>query len=169
MAVYNYDSNTGNLTTVATSGQRTWVGTEAQYKAAQQAGTLPNNAIICITDDEVDTSHYSTNETFTGMYWIDGKKIYRKVFDLGTLTTNVDQTIAHNISNLNAIIDIRGIAFRASSNSSIDIPYAYNPNSGNPVQTISVEVHDTNIRVFCRNIGTNFTGFAILEYTKTTD
>lgn len=54
MSVNRYDASTGELTNIA-SGQRTWVGTKAAYNAAKQAGTLPNNALICITDDENDT------------------------------------------------------------------------------------------------------------------
>ncbi len=79
MSVNKYNASTGELTNLA-SGSRIWTGSEAAYKAEKTAGTLPTNALIMITDDEVDTSHYSTDETFTGMYWIDGKKIYRKVF-----------------------------------------------------------------------------------------
>lgn len=79
MSINKYDSTSGTLTNLA-SGSRIWTGSEAAYKAERSAGTLPTNALIMITDDEVDTSHYSTDETFTGMYWIDGKKIYRKVF-----------------------------------------------------------------------------------------
>ena len=69
MAVYNYDSNTGNLTTVATSGQRTWVGTKAQHDAARAAGTLPNNALIALIDDEEDAqaSNVAYDNTNSGI------------------------------------------------------------------------------------------------------
>ena len=167
MSVNKYDASTGELTNIA-SGQRTWVGTQEAYKAAKQAGTLPNNAIIAITDDEQDHNHYSTEETETGMYWIDGKPIYRKVQNLGSFTTNDTVILPHNITNLDNIISTQGIAKNSSSNIYIDLPYAYNPNNS-AVQTISVEVNGSNIKVFCRNIGTGFSGFAIIEYTKTTD
>ena len=54
MSVNKYNTTTGELETIA-SGQRTWVGTRAAYDAAKSAGTLPTNALICITDDEDDT------------------------------------------------------------------------------------------------------------------
>ena len=54
MSVNKYNSTTGELENIA-SGQRTWVGTKAAYDAAKSAGNLPNNALICITDDEDDT------------------------------------------------------------------------------------------------------------------
>lgn len=167
MSVNVYNSQSGSLQTVA-NGQRTWVGTRAAYEQARMAGTLPNNALIAITDDEHDYNHYSTDEAPTGMYQIDGKPIYRKVYNLGSFTTNDTIILPHNITDLDNIISTQGIAKNSSSNIYIDLPYAYNPNSS-AVQTISVEVNGSNIKVFCRNIGTGFSGFAIIEYTKTTD
>ncbi len=43
-------NNNGTLVTLA-NGTRTWVGTKAAHDAAVQAGTMPNNCIVCITDD----------------------------------------------------------------------------------------------------------------------
>lgn len=54
MSVNKYNPSTGTLTTLA-SGDRTWIGTKAQYDAQKTAGTLPNNALIVITDDEQQT------------------------------------------------------------------------------------------------------------------
>ena len=51
MSVNKYNASTGKLTNLA-SGSRTWIGTKAAYEAEQQAGTLPTDAIICITDDD---------------------------------------------------------------------------------------------------------------------
>ena len=108
MSVNRYDSTTGTLTTLA-SGDRTWVGTKAQYDAQKQAGTLPNNAIICITDDEADYNHYSTEETPTGYYWIDGKPIYRKVLTGlhfgNTVTTWTDSGV--RLSNVSTLVNCK--------------------------------------------------------------
>lgn len=54
MSLNKYDSSTGELTNIA-SGSRIWTGTKAAYDAQKQAGTLPNNALIVITDDEQQT------------------------------------------------------------------------------------------------------------------
>ena len=43
---------------------------------------------------------YFTDEIDTGMKWIDGKPIYRKVINVGALPNNSEKTIAHNISNI---------------------------------------------------------------------
>ena len=83
MSVNIYDKDAGTLTALA-SGQRTWVGTQAAYKAAKQAGTLPNNILIAITDDEnsrnsdvVDLKNYiDTTNCSWNMYG--GGKAFKK-------------------------------------------------------------------------------------------
>jgi len=167
MAVYNYDSNTGNLTTLATSGQRIWVGSEAQCKAAQQAGTLPNNAIICITDDEVDTSHYSTDETFTGMYWIDGKKVYRKVVVYTETRASGDSIPIGTISNMDTVINCN-IMFKASNGVTFWAE-RYSGSSDYVVMWIDtggiITIRQTN----GSSVYLSAPIYAIVEYTKTTD
>ena len=175
MAVYNYDSQSGNLTTVATSGQRTWVGTEAQYKAAQTAGTLPNNAIICVTDDEVDTSHYSTDETFTGMYWIDGKKVYRKVFQTTSPSvTDTNTEIIPDIGvDINQVTGLSGFYKVSNQFEPINWTWANGANTGVLYSGCYVVKMPSNnkwaIRQMVTTGRTNCPVVIILEYTKTTD
>lgn len=55
---------------------------------------------------------YSTSETWTGKYWIDGKKIYQKTWDFFHPNTNNDTTDAFiDISSLSVdkVLDLRGI------------------------------------------------------------
>ena len=164
MSVNRYDASTGELKNIA-SGQRTWVGTQAAYRAAKQAGTLPNNAIIAITDDEQDHNHYSTDEVETGMYWIDGKPIYRKVVDCGALPNATSKSIPHYIDNIDFIVSISGISEDPSIGNFLHLPYPY---SG----TNSVYLYATKARVSLTTEA-NFTNysqtFVILDYTKTTD
>lgn len=68
MSVNRYDSNSGTLTALA-SGERTWIGTRAQYDAQKTAGTLPNSCLIVITDDEEQTEAHqiSYDNTTSGL------------------------------------------------------------------------------------------------------
>ena len=59
MSVNRYTTESG-LQTLA-NGQRTWIGTKDAYEAAKQAGTLPNDCLIAITDDENDRAVSGTN------------------------------------------------------------------------------------------------------------
>ena len=162
MSVNRYNSTTGELTSLAT-GSRTWVGTREAYDQAKTAGTLPNNCLIAITDDEKDHNHYSTSETLTGMYWIDGKPIYRKVIDFGTLPNATSKSVAHNISNLSSVITLRGIA--SESNSYQPIPYA-TPTSSS---SIKISANNTNVSIETGSDRRSYSAKIILEYTKTTD
>ena len=60
-----------------------WTGTHAEYEA--QKDNIPAYAILHFTDDydeNVQVGVYSTEETKTGEIWIDGKPIYRKVYNV---------------------------------------------------------------------------------------
>lgn len=51
MSVNQVNQTTGELISLA-GGTRTWIGTKVAYEQQKQAGTLPNNCLIAITDDE---------------------------------------------------------------------------------------------------------------------
>jgi len=156
MSVNVYNSQSGSLQTVA-NGQRTWVGTRAAYDQAKMAGTLPNNALIAITDDEHDYNHYSTDEVFTGMYWIDGKPIYRKVFTGGKSVANGN---VYNVNDLN-IENI--INFYGSFGSGYFINATANDNY------ICTSINGGYIKTICSSTWVNVSITVIIEYTKTTD
>ena len=64
MSVNKYNDQTGELITLA-NGSRTWIGTKAAHDAAKQAGTLPNNCLVAITDDEDDGYYQEWHELVT--------------------------------------------------------------------------------------------------------
>lgn len=99
---------------------------------------------------------YSTEETFTGKYWIDGKKIYRKVVT-GTITS------AHTKINLSHdnIINISGKILGDNGGNNELIYYYDNTNysyiysqSYTALMLLTVE----------GNLNKNY--YAIIEYTK---
>jgi len=50
MSVNKVNKDTGELVTLA-NGTRMWIGTQSAHDAAVSAGTMPNNCMVCITDD----------------------------------------------------------------------------------------------------------------------
>lgn len=106
---------------------------------------------------------YSTQEIKTGEYWIDGKPIYKKVFNF-TVSDTDENLIPHNIQNVSNIWLGNKSHILSETN---HIPVNYYRDSGIFVWTL---VNDTNIRI---KIGVNgWTNKPIcitLEYTKTTD
>lgn len=103
--------------------------------------------------------HYSTEETFTGKYWIDGKPIYRKILNFTLGTQNQYERVEHGISNIYWIIS-QTVNYNYGGN----IYYAPN---GHITET---NVNGTYFSYFNNNsyiVGSN--AYAILEYTKTTE
>lgn len=149
------------------TSQRIWMGTKAAHDAAVQAGTMPNNALVAITDDyPTDCSDaYSTNETKTYSTWIDGKPIYRKVVNLGSLPSNTTNSVTHGISNIDKVIGFNAFGISSDTNTRISIPYP-TTDSGN------IQAWVDKSSVYIRTTVTSwahYSGYAIIEYTKTTD
>lgn len=68
-------------------------------------------------DSIIDPNSYSLSEKWTGGYWVDGKKIYKKTIYLGALPNNTTKTVSHGITNLDYIIDFVSVAYNPKSNS----------------------------------------------------
>jgi len=110
---------------------------------------------------------YSTSEVNTGKVWIDGKPIYRKVFNIGTLPNSTEKIYTTDLNwATHTVVKIDGCAI---SSSGVMLPI----NFSNPIsaaQMIGCRTTGTNtITVYTGIDRTNLTGYVILEYTKTTD
>lgn len=106
---------------------------------------------------------YSTDEQWTGEYWINGKKIYCKVVSVSGFTK--DKYVAHNISNLHRILSCNlFVMFNDGTNHMMPRAHKDNDHDG-----ISVQVTKTNLilQVGQSNGFANVTGYAILKYIKT--
>ena len=106
---------------------------------------------------------YSTDEQWTGEYWIDGKKIYCKVVSVSGFTK--DKYVAHNISNLHRILSCDlFVMFNDGTNHMMPRAHKDNDHEG-----ISVQVTKTNLilQVGQSNGFADVTGYAILKYIKT--
>lgn len=106
---------------------------------------------------------YSTDEQWTGEYWIDGKKIYCKVVSVSGFTK--DKYVAHNISNLHRILSCDlFVMFNDGTNHMMPRAHKDNEHDG-----ISVQVTKTNLilQVGQSNGFADVTGYAILKYIKT--
>ena len=115
--------------------------------------------------DNVGPTNYSTTEQFTGKYWIDGKKIYRKYTVTETLPNNTRKSVPHNVSNLNRVISITGMAYDSNGNQ-ITLPF----NNIDVNGTVVVWVKNDDIVILTTNDLTAYTeSFVIIEYTKTTN
>ena len=119
-----------------------------------------------VTSNAVSQSlSYSTDEVFTGSYWIDGKPIYRKYVDFGTLPNTTTKTKNCNITNLDRIVLFKGFAKQLTSSYLFCLPHF----SSTVSLGIETYINEQTITVYCGYNRSDLNGYFIVEYTKTTD
>lgn len=116
-----------------------------------------------------EANKYSTEETFTGKYWIDGKPIYRKVINVDSLPNAVRMDVPLN-TNYDKIITVRGMAYANNTTFGTDtfLPIPI-PNETDISSSMKCFVQDGNLRIDVGSDRSAYSGYFILEYTKTTD
>lgn len=105
-------------------------------------------------------NNYSTTEHATGQKWIDGKEIYSKTVDCGTLPDNTSKLVDAGLSNV-SVIRIEGVAIGGSS---IPLPHI-------STNSVYIEIsYEASNEVFIRTNGyfSTMHGYVTLYYTKTT-
>ena len=107
--------------------------------------------------------NYSTTEADTGFTWIDGKNIYKKTVNIGTLPNNTKKSVSHGIANLDKIIKIDGITRHPGNNITAPLPFTSLSESSN----IQMNVVGANIEISTGVDRTGFTdSYATVYYTK---
>ena len=125
-----------------------------------------NGALYNIQDAEAQKNLiYSQNEIDTGKIWIDGKKIYRKVINCGTLQGNTLKEIPTNVVNMKEVIKITAITTSKAYKLTTQIPYI----SVSGRKKI-IYVQNNNVYIYIDKVQEEYDEcFAFLEYTKTTN
>lgn len=112
----------------------------------------------------IDLATYTKTEKAVGT-WIDGKTIYRKTVDFGTLPSNNSKSVNHNISNLNYVVKIEGISKRSTDGVFFSIGNVPNPSAGISA-AISVTADNSKIVIQTGIDRTDMSAFVTLYYTK---
>ena len=131
---------------------------------------MPNSDYVSNIDSS-NLEHYSTTEQIIGT-WIDGKPIYKKTILQNTFTAG-ESEINHNISDVERIVNISGIAYRTDG-SAEPIPTLCPPDYIKLWQLSVYDVNHTRYRIY---VGSSLISdyaklgelYLTLEYTKTTD
>lgn len=109
---------------------------------------------------EIFSNTYSSNEIVVGK-WINDETIYRKVIDTGIISS-ADKSVAHNISNLDNVISLKGIA-KSSAGNYYTLPRVDATNLNVQIGIVCTSQYIT------LNVGSNANfseSFVIVEYTK---
>ena len=144
-----------NTPTTATHGKQ--VGVNYIIKAKESG--MPTDVTEGVRDVVSEMESYTTAETDTGKTWIDGKRIYRKVF---TGTFNTGNVVSTDLENIDEITLFQGFTTFTNGFSSM-LPYA------DSHIVASVRLNENNDFVFwLESPWTNNAYKVIIEYTKTT-
>lgn len=150
------------------SGEANWLNinndpiTTARIANGAVTGTKIAERTITATKISSAFTDYSMTEQNTGRLWIDGKVIYRKVVNLGSLPNATPGSVAHGIANLSTVVSLSG--FATNGTNFLPLPLArYN----NFASQIGLYVDKTNVVVEPGIDRTDYTGYVVIEYTKT--
>lgn len=144
--------------------------TENGYVYIKATSGLAENQQDNVLNDVKDYvdgyNSYSTDEVKTGGTWIDGKPIYRKVIDFGSLP-NATTKIVNTGLDFAVCNVIKFEAFAKNTRTSDDtsvIPVPYG------TDILSSVMKDGTISIYTTRDWTNFSQcYVTIEYTKTTD
>ena len=144
-----------------THGKQKGVNWIIKATSSVDTAPIPSTAIQQIEQyfDEglSKTESYSTTETWTGGYWYDGKKIYRKVItglNFGGTAGSWTNTGA-TLSNVDSIV--KGVALRKNSS------------QNSVINAMNFQMNGTNIQYYLTTSTFGSCSIVVLEYTKTTN
>lgn len=125
-----------------------------------------NGALYNVQDAEAQKSLiYSQNETDTGKIWIDGKKIYRKVFILPAIAKGAIYEIDISELKSSAYIQLYGFVQ--------DFQNQYTPllnsDTDDTIFNIFLRINNDKLIVVMGKEKQILNGHVVLEYTKTTN
>ena len=112
---------------------------------------------------------YSDTEKIIGC-WHDGRPIYQKTVNVGTLPNATTKEVAHNISNLGYVIEIIGTGYNPSTGQYFTVPTPFYAGSLLTEYDVYAGVTSSKIQVITgRDWSAATTCFITIKYTKTTD
>lgn len=129
--------------------------------------TVVNNNATELGNTQTSLSNlntYSTSETLIGK-WIDNKDLYRKVIVINNLPNNTYSNTAHNITNLDKVVNTYGIM--TSNNETLVTPLNMHGTSALfSSNTVLYRINDTNVVIGTTTDYSSYGANIIIEYTK---
>jgi hypothetical protein len=112
-------------------------------------------------DDLGPFAAFSAEEKFTGQYWLDGKKVYRKVVDTGSLVSLTGiKLVPHGIAGLAQVVNMRGMFYRPST-SWLPLPWVGSVNGSLAVVGANIQL----LTVPAAGLSDGLNSYVVLEYT----
>lgn len=164
---------------VATGATGGWIGQDGKIAFNQNESWhffSPYGGMHCFVHDEkIDLFYssaesewfcpyriYSTTETWTGQYDVNGAKLYQKTVDIGALPNSTTANTAHGITGLDVTERIEYNGW-ATNGTTINYPLPY-ISAGNNVY---IYFDATNIKALSNFDASSLDGEIWMKYTKT--
>ena len=128
-----------------------------------ESKNIKDGSILPQKLSSISRGDYSTDEIDTGRKWINGKNIFCKTFSMGGLGVATTVKKPHNISNLDMVIRIQGIAKENSIGATINLPHAADQQSY--MVTVYADNTNVNIQTYADQSG-YVQSYVTLWYTK---
>ena len=145
----------------------TFVNNSEPYLSAENLNQLQTNIENAIKETYSTTKEtYSTAEVKTNKIWVDGKSIYRKAIPITMQSSAEQKNYDIGISDLNSICNFYGIIYN-STNSTRPLPFI---DANNITNNIRMDIQNgTTLRITTGASWSGYTGYVVIEYTKTTE
>lgn len=110
---------------------------------------------------------YSTQEQIIGE-WINGKPLYQKTIEFGTLPNNTEKQVSAGVADLDMIYNGYGIYTNGTDTVNL-LSHPWPTEASIDVLAFKKVSNDWNISITTKSNRTGYTGYITLQYTKTTD
>ena len=119
-----------------------------------------------VQSSKIDFTTFSTTVEIPCGTWINGKTIYKKTINLGTLPNADTKEVLHHINNISYVCGFSGIAYRPSDDSYFQLSNSPHPTSG-LATSINLVISSTKIIISAGTNRSDMTGYCTIYYTKT--
>ena len=125
---------------------------------------LSNNSVTAgkIAAGVTALGNYSSSEILTSYTWLDGKSIYKKTINFGSLPNTTTKNVAHGITNLDYVVRIDCM----TKNGTTYIPLPYS-NSSALNSSMYAAIVGSNIEIGTGQDRTAYSAYVTIYYTKT--
>ena len=182
----NVPSSVNSDSSITSTDKNGWTGSYFNAETWTSNGhksytSRPTNTSVlyCIAVRDIYTNpmnDYSTSEKVVGS-WIDGKPIYQKTIDCGTLPNDGVKDVDTGITNIGVLISIEAVANDTSNYGYLKpLPFVYVGSDGNETAKWSEQIlvtapsnQSAMISFRTRADRTSEHAYVTIKYTKTTD
>lgn len=147
--------------------------TLAEYQALPSSKTS-DGVMYCIKDiggaDGFPPLIYSDEEREVGV-WRDGKSLYQKTYDTGSISTGSTKVVDISSLNIDYVVNVGGCGYSSQYSQSLPLPFVHSQSiySISVNTTASNSVQNANLQI-ATGSGVSLSKSSItIQYTKTTD